>query len=316
MYSLSIDLGGSKVKLGYLRDGEMLAFDSFPIPAGTALAPLLPELRERALTLLGAELTRLSGVGIAYPGLVDFANRRAAAGNGKYDDASSIDLVGWAADSFRCGCIVENDANAALLGEVCYGCAKGESDAVMLILGTGVGTSAMMNGRLVRGKHYQAGCLGGHFPVEIDGRRCTCGGRGCVEANASSRVLAELIREHPLYSESPLRNEEKLDFLTLGKYVCNADGKNDKTASDVLSRCVRVWADCIISLVYAYDPETVILSGGVTRLGSPLIDPLITSVRENVWTPWGDLKFKTAENAEHSVLLGLNALVGEYLQHQ
>lgn len=307
MYSLGIDLGGSKVKLGYLCSGEMLGFDSFEIPSGTMLAPLLPELKARALRLVGKE-TKLGGVGIAYPGLVDFANRRASAGNGKYDDADSIDLAGWVAESFGCGCIVDNDANAALLGEVGYGCAKGERDAAMLILGTGVGTAAMMDGKLVRGKHFQAGCLGGHFPVEIAGRSCTCGGRGCVEANASSRVLGELIRKHPDYSNSPLRNEEKLDFKTLGKYL------SYRTAADVLNHCVKVWANCIISLVYAYDPETVILSGGVTRLGGVLTEPLIAAVRENVWTPWGELNFKIAENGEHSVLLGLSSLAEEYLQ--
>ena len=131
-------------------------------------------------------------VGIAYPGLVDPVKQLVISASGKYTDATKFDFSAWSRGRFGCGCILENDANAALMGEIGYGCAAGETDAVLMILGTGVGTAAVMNGELVRGKHFQAGCLGGHFPVGGEEWRCSCGGYGCVEANGSSWALKNI----------------------------------------------------------------------------------------------------------------------------
>ena len=87
----------------------------------------------------------------------------------------------WNVDFF-----IDNDARLAAVGEWKYGAGKDTDNLVVMTIGTGIGTSVIMNGKLLRGKHFQAGCLGGHFSVKYNGSMCTCGNSGCVEAYAST----------------------------------------------------------------------------------------------------------------------------------
>jgi len=308
MTTIAIDLGGSRIKIGLVADGKVLKSTMLDANSGHGLQNRLTTIEDTIRRLLTKEeIEDTKGIGIAYPGLVNWKEKRVIQGNGKYTDAPSVDLEKWAKDVFQLPMIMENDANAALLGELYYGCGHGAEDAVMLILGTGVGTAAVMGGQLIRGKHNQAGCLGGHFPTEINGRPCTCPGRGCIEANASTWTLPRLIKEHKDYMQSGLCEEKMIDFKTLKEYVLI----QDKVAVDTLDYCTKTWANCIISLIYAYDPEVILLSGGVIKFGSILLEPMLEYVKKNVWTPWGKVEFRIAENTEHSVLLGLHWLLNK-----
>ena len=93
----------------------------------------------------------------------------------------------------------------------------------MMTLGTGVGGAAMIGGRLLRGKHFQAGVLGGHLVADFEGRPCTCGGIGCVEAESSSWALPEICRATPGFEGSTLARRERLDFEAL--FACAARGR-------------------------------------------------------------------------------------------
>ena len=311
MNTLAFDLGGSRIKIGYVKNGEVIGFRMIPVPEGATFPETLEACMENALPVIPEnDRNNLGSVGIGYPGLVSFSEKRIVSASGKYTSAPGFDVEKWAGERFGCGCVVENDANAALYGEIKYGSAQGETDAVMMILGTGVGTSAVMGGRTVRGAHGQAGCLGGHFPVGPVVRRCSCGGCGCVEANGSTWALADMLAGRPGWSRSPLRNEKKIDFRALEKAV----NGNDPAAVEVFEECVTSWARGIVSMVYAFDPEVVVLSGGVTNMGEKLLSPLRRKVLENVWTPWGKLRFITAEEPEKSVVRGLYALAEDEIK--
>ena len=308
MNTIAIDLGGSRIKTGYFCDGVLKKTDVMDVKPGVTIAQALEDVFVRICETLDAkELSGIEKVGYAYPGLVNFAEKRAASASGKYEDAPGFDFGAWTRRRFGCDYIIENDANAALVGEISGGCAKGQTDAVMMILGTGVGAAAVMNGRLVRGKHFQAGCLGGHFPTELDGRKCSCGGRGCVEANCGTWVLDKLIREHPGFEGSPMKSENSYSFRVLEKYL----DEGDPVARDVFGHCVRAWSNCVISLIYAYDPDTVVLSGGVMNMGDKILTPLMENVENRVWTPWGSVRFLVSDEPERSVLAGLDCLARE-----
>ncbi len=103
----------------------------------------------------------------------------------------------------------------ALLGERHAGAARGCDDVVMITLGTGIGGAAMIEGKLLRGKHAQAGCLGGHLPAKVGGRLCTCGAIGCLEAEASGWSLPLLAREWKGFAASKLATQEHINFRTL-----------------------------------------------------------------------------------------------------
>jgi glucokinase len=188
-----------------------------------------------------------------------------------------------------------------------YGCAKGASNAIMMILGTGVGAAAMIHGRLVRGVHFQAGCIGGHFCVGgvKTGRQCNCGSRGCTEAYGSSWAMAMAVRQDPLFEKSGLSSEPVIDFKALEKW----EKSGDALAFKVIEQCVDSWSACVITHIHAYDPEVVILSGGVIRYGERIIRPIRDNIYLYAWTPWGNPGIKISENPESSVVLGLHYLL-------
>jgi glucokinase len=193
----------------------------------------------------------------------------------------------------------------ALMGEHSAGAGRGVDDLVMVTLGTGIGAAAMMGGRLVRGKHYQAGCLGGHMPVSLSGRVCSCGNTGCVEAEASTWALPSICRSWPGFAESALASEKELDFAALFRAVA----AEDRVARGVLDHCLRAWAAGTVALIHAYDPEVVIFGGGVMKSGAVILPFIDGYVRQYAWTPWGKVQIRAAELGNDAALLGAEPLL-------
>ena len=172
------------------------------------LAGALPGIADGAasgrLAAAGVPVSACAGLAFGFCGLVDTVAGRVLSTNAKYDDAPGLDLPRWCRESFGLRFRIENDARLALLGERHAGAAQGTDDAVMMTLGTGIGGVALIGGRLLRGKHFQAGVLGGHLVADFEGRPCTCGGVGCVEAEASSWALPDICRATPGFEASAL----------------------------------------------------------------------------------------------------------------
>lgn len=289
------------MKMGVVSEGKVVASATIASNSELGLRPLLPKLEQ----VCGAWMQTfpVSAVGIAFPSLVDVRQKKILGHNNKFADYAEIDLESWVRDRFHLPMAIENDANAAALGEGKYGSAADSGDFVLMILGTGIGTAAVMNGQLIHGKHYQAGNLFGHIPLKVNGRKCAgCPGVGCAEAQASTWALRYMVRESPL--ESPLKTEEKVDFRVLQQHYA----LGDPLAKAVFDECCAYWANCLITLIHAYDPEVAVLSGGVLNWGPELSERVIRTVQERVWTPWGAVEFRQAKNPEQSVLLGLHAL--------
>ena len=302
MKSYAVDLGGTSIKVAIVIDGEIMAQDFINVTSESLQLDASLQLIETMITKLDKPTSHLktAGIGIAFAGLVDPVKKQIIVSNGKYPNAERANLEKWAKDTFDLPLVLENDANAALLGEVHYGVAKGCSDVVLMILGTGVGTSAMMNRQLIRGKHYQAGCLGGHFTLNPEGPRCNCGNIGCVEAHASTWALplrlAELERKNKCSSGVEITNFKQLK---------EAYYQKNPLAHQLVEDCVKAWGSGLVSLIHAYDPEVIVLSGGVTYF-EELIEPLKNWVHQHAWTPWGRVTIKQSTTPQSSVLCGLH----------
>ncbi len=310
MKSIAVDLGGSYIKLGLMEDGAVRHSRSMEARSQGGLADRLPDIAEEIRGMLAAcrlDTGDIGGIAFAFPGIVNFKKARIGAANGKYADGPLVDLKEWSQKTFGWGMAIDNDANAALLGEHKYGCAKGFDNAVLMILGTGVGSAAIMHGRLLRGVHDQAGWMAGHFITEVNGRKCNCGGTGCLETNASTWALPELARGSDLFAESGLSTESSLDFRILEKWA----GNGDRLAKELLRHCVDHWSAALVTLIHAYDPELIVLSGGVMKCGDSVLEPMIENVRRWAWAPWGEAAFAVPENPGQSVLLGLHRLLEE-----
>jgi glucokinase len=252
------------------------------------------------MSLAGVAAADCAGLAFGFCGLVDTAAGRVLSTNAKYDDAPGLDLPRWCRESFGLRLRVENDARLALLGERHAGAAQGADDAVMMTLGTGIGGVAMIEGRLLRGKHFQAGVLGGHFVADFEGRPCTCGGVGCVEAEASTWALPDVCRATPGFEASALARCERLDFEAL--FACAAEG--DRVAAAVRDRCLRVWAAGAVAMIHAWDPEVLVIGGGVMRNAGAVLPAIEAHVRRHAWTPWGKVVVRAAALGDRAALLG------------
>jgi glucokinase len=300
--TICVDLGGSSIKLarvsadGRLTPGPVLSVPSSPDDLGP-LAAAVAELGRRSSG------DRVAAAGLALPGIVD--ERGLVASNAKYDGFAGVDLRGWLAGTTGLpvdSVVIENDARSALLGELAAGCAVGVKDAVLVILGTGIGTAVVHDGRLLVGAHGHAGVLGGHLTVAVGGPPCTCGNLGCAEAIAGSWALGRtwqtVVGAPPPAHLVPLGYRALLDEAAAGDAAATAVWR---TVRDVLVALV-------VDLCHAHDPDVVVFSGG--PLLHPLVDvaTLMDDVHRRLYPSSHRPAALRAAAPASSVLLGLDHL--------
>ena len=310
MKALAVDLGGTHAGCGVVENSRILAHESVDTARAKSLAVFLPKISEVLRSLIkqtGLALPDFSGVAVGMPCIVDSRAMRALATHGKYDDAKEIDLCAWSRNEFALPLRLENDARMALLGECFGGAAKGYSDVIMMTLGTGIGGVAMMESKLIRGRHFQAGCLGGHLPVLFNGRPCTCGNVGCAEAEASGDSLTVIVKAWPGVSESSLSRYSALGF----KELFSEAAAGDRVAIEVRDRCLKIWATDAVAMVHAYDPEILVIGGGVMKSADLILPTIEAHVHRYAWTPWGKVQVRAAELGNNAALLGAVPLLSE-----
>jgi glucokinase len=307
MNILACDLGGTQMKIGVVRAGRVLAQTIEPAHSNAGLAPRLPALKSAWLHLLaGLKLTPrdCSGISVAFPSLVDAASGRVLAEFGKYADAMQLDLRAWARQEFDLPLGLENDARMALVGEWKFGAGRGCDNLVMITLGTGIGTAAVIQGQLLRGRHGQAGVLGGHLTVRYGGRACNCGNIGCAEAEASTAFLSEISAGLPEWNSSSLRDVRPLNYAA----VFQQAARGDRCALKLRDHSLGVWSALAVNLIHAYDPEIVVLGGGIMASADVILPAVGQYAEKHAHTPWGKVRFAGGE------LGGAAALVaGEWL---
>ncbi|NYE69013.1 ROK family protein [Microlunatus parietis] len=300
---VAIDLGGSSVKIGVLdQDGAVLLRDEFVVTGELADLNRAAHLAGELIKESGAPV---DGAGVALPGVVDRAAGRLVRAHDKYGYLGDRDLRAWGSATLGVPTMIENDARAALLGEVTYGCARGATDAVIMTLGTGIGTAALIDGHLLRGRHDHAAILGGHQTVDLSGIPCNCGNLGCAEAQASTWSLPLHLARDPQRDASALARTERPGLADL--FAAPAD---DPAAADLRTRFLNVWGAALVNLCHAYDPEVVIVSGGVLRARDRVLPSLTEYVHRHLWSSAHRPELITPDRPEDSVLRGLAALAG------
>ena len=309
---IAIDIGGTFVKIGLVKSGEIItktAFKSFPQQRFQKTVATIEITINKLLVSHSIAKNSLKGIGIGFPGIVDSIKMKVISTNKKYEDANTFDFIKWAKETYDTPLVLENDARMALLGEWQYGAGKGFDNIAMLTLGTGVGSATLINGKLLIGKHFQAGNLGGHFTVNLNGALCTCGNLGCVEAEASTWKLAELLKSDSRYNSSLIEGA-LLDFESLFKFA----NKGGELSLAIRNHCLEVWSAAVINQIHAYDPEIVIIGGGVMQSAEIIIPFITNKVNKHAWTPWGKVNIKQSKIPNKSALLGAYYLVKRNLK--
>ena len=261
---LAADFGGTTIKLGLVREGSLVARSRLDACADRPMSERLEAVAAAGEALLKKNrfaLQDCAGVALALPFLADSNQPRVLGEFGKFPGATEIDFAAWSRARLGLPLVLENDLRMALLGEWSAGAARGKSEVVMLALGTGIGCAAMSGGRILRGANNRAAPLLGHSTIALDGAAGRCGNIGCAEDLASTATLPARARARSDFAGSGLAHAEKIDFETLFALANQGDA-----CSQALQRqCLQVWAAVVQNAVLAYDPEVVVLGGGVLR---------------------------------------------------
>lgn len=312
--ALAIDLGGTKIKIGLVQGDLVIATTSIDALSGNGLRERLPHVKNAIDELMAQNnisLNDLAGLGMAVPGIVDNKQKRILSIDKKFGDAPDIDFENWCTGELNVKLSMENDARTALIGEWKFGKAKDYENVVLMTLGTGVGSSAVIEGRLLRGKHFTAGILGGHSVINYKGSLCNCGNKGCVETEASTWSIVTKARNSIGFIESKLFAEKAIDFESV--FRCANEG--DALAKRIRDESLDVWSACAVNLIHAYDPEILLLTGGIMASSEYIIPYLQKQTDAHAWTPWGKVKVEAASYPGSAALLGAAYLVtNEYLK--
>ena len=316
--TVGIDIGGTSTKFGIVdREGKVYEQGSIPMADFEDFADFFDSLSDaikQAIAFAKAEY-RLVGIGVG-----------AANGNyyrGTIENAVNLKWKGilplgkMFQDEFHIPCLLTNDANAAAVGEMIYGNAKGMIDFIVITLGTGLGSGFVCGGVLLNGHHGIAGELG-HTSVNPAGRYCNCGKRGCLETYASAtgikRTVYKLLADH--LEPSELRGISFEDLNT--KMITEAANRGDVVAKEAFEYTGRILGMKLSDTVVHTDPEAIFLFGGLAQAGPLIFAPTIYHMEKNLMPQFRGLVkvLPSALPNQTAPILGASSLVWDHLEKE
>lgn len=312
--AVGVDLGGTAIKAGLVNpQGKILRDTTVPAEANQGPTHVIKQIIKSVHQLIDGSSYKkrdYAGIGVGSPGSVDLDG-----GTVKYPP----NFPGWTVvrlgdalhKEFGLHVEVDNDANAAAVGEAKLGAGIGHKDFIMVTLGTGVGGGLILNGKIFRGTFGGAGELG-HITIDYNGPLCNCGNHGCVEAYVGAKYLTQRAIEK-------VKRNRRSKILSLAgndtrridpKIISLAARAGDATALDILAETGRYLGIGLATVVNLLDVRVIIIGGGIARAGKPLFNPIKESVRRHVLTPMKDgLEVLPAKLGNSAGILGAAALV-------
>lgn len=277
MYRIGVDLGGTNIATGVIDEnykiiGRGKVKTRAPRPAEEIFASI-KEAADMAVADAGISYDEVSSIGIGTPGSVnkdtgdiEFSN------NLKFHNVPAKKML---EDIFGKPVFLENDANAAALGEAVAGCGNGVKDFVAVTLGTGVGSGIIIDGKIHRGSNFCGGEMG-HMVINIDGIPCNCGRKGCWEKYASATALVSQA------VEAMEGNKDSLLWKTCEGDLNKVDGRSifaaldmgDEVAKAVVDRYLYYVAVGIANIINALQPEIICVGGGISGQGEKILKPI------------------------------------------
>ena len=313
-FVVGIDVGGQTSKIGVVdARGTVLAQTVIRTDTHDTVEPYIAELSaavKRVIAEAGVE-GKVRGIGVGapngnyYTGTIENApNLVWGRQRGEFAKLLSESMDGLPV-------ALTNDANAAAVGEMTYGAARGMKNFIMITLGTGVGSGIVINGEVVYGHDGFAGELGHTIAVRGNGRTCGCGRSGCLEAYCSAMGVARTAREWLELSDEPslLRG---LDTIA-SKDVYDAAKEGDKLALKVFEFTGKILGRSLADFIAFSAPEAIVLFGGLARAKEFLTEPILESMNANVLSLWRnkvELVYSQLKESD-AAILGASALAWE-----
>ncbi|MBR3895142.1 MAG: ROK family protein [Clostridia bacterium] len=286
MYRIGIDLGGTNIAIGIVNENfEIVKQGSVPTNAGRPGEELVADMAALCKKLIAEQgLTEadVASLGIAAPGIIDdevgsviYANNL----NMRHFPIIPLLREHLAIQEMH----IENDANAAAWGEAIAGAAKGSKSSVMITLGTGVGGGIVDSGKVFKGFNSAAGELG-HIVIEVNGRPCTCGRKGCWETYSSATGLINMTKEKLAECEAAGRATKMTDLVAErgkvnGRTAFDAMRMGDAAATEVVDMYIEYLGSGLASMVNIFQPEVLSIGGGISNEGQYLLDRVTPLVR-------------------------------------
>lgn len=313
-YVVGIDVGGQTSKIGVVdARGTVLAQTVIRTDTYAEIEPYIAELAEAVKKLIRESGTegKVRGVGVGAPNGNYYTGTIENAPNLRWGHhkVEFSKLLSEAMDGLPVA--LTNDANAAAVGEMTYGAARGMKNFIMITLGTGVGSGIVINGEVVYGHDGFAGELGHVAAVRNNGRTCGCGKTGCLETYASATGVARTAREWLELSDEPslLRG---LDSIA-SKDVYEAAKEGDKLALKIFEFTGKILGRSFADFIAFSAPEAIVLFGGLARAKEFLTEPILESMNSNVLPMWKnkvELVYSQLKESD-AAILGASALAWE-----
>lgn len=277
MYSIGIDVGGTSIKAGIVKDGEIISKLTIKTNCENENV-LIKDIEELVMNILkknNIKIEDINNLGIGMPGVVTNDGRVTCVNLG----LKNTPLVDLLKERFKdCRVSVGNDANVAALAEFSYGSMKNYESGVMITLGTGIGGGIVLNNKLITGANG-IGAEIGHMMISSNYFDCNCGNNGCFEtfcsATAIIKYAQKLVKEG--YETSMIKDDEEIENIT-AKMVFDAYKENDKVAVEVVNRFKKYLAIGLANIINFIDPQVISIGGGVSNASDILLENLSVEV--------------------------------------
>lgn len=313
-YVIGMDMGGTNTVFGVVdARGNVISKSAIKTNTHDDVTLYINDLHVELMKLIetAGGIDKIKGIGVGapngnyYTGNIEFAPNLPWKG--------VIPFANMMADKFGIPAALTNDANAAAVGEMTYGAARGMKNFIMITLGTGVGSGIVIDGKVVYGHDGFAGELGHVNVMRNNGRLCGCGRSGCLEAYASATGVARSAREilETSTKTSVLRNIPSNDITS--KDVFDAAMEGDEVAKEIFQFTGKILGEAFSDFVAFSAPEAIVLFGGLAKAGDLILNPIIENMEKNILAIWkGKVKVLFSELKEaDAAVLGASALAWE-----
>ena len=291
-----IDIGGTSVKLGIVSEtGKVLAKGEQSVSFDGYQTPVLATVRKAAKEFLTAQnisVENLVGIGVSATGQIDSRKGIVAGTCGNFPNYIGSPIKAALEEDFGLPVTVANDANCMTLGEVWVGGAQGYTDVIGVTLGTGVGGGILTGGHLLEGARGLGGELGHYRTHALDGVPCTCGATGCWERYAATTALVRAAKE---------KNPEWCD----GRAIFAAAEAGNETVLALLDAWTDEIAQGLAGMVHIFNPQLILIGGGVSAQQKLLIDPIAAKVKTSVMPAFAEgLEVRAAQLHNDAGMVG------------
>lgn len=284
-----VDIGGTRIKIGLCdRSGTLVSIEVVETGSYDSAEGLLDDVAERLRRQAAAASVSLAGVGVGCPGRIDHASGKVAWLQSKLEFLEDFPLAAQLGDALACRVVCDNDANVILAGEMRFGAGRGYRDVIAVTVGTGIGGALAVGGQIVRGRNWGAGAFG-YMSIDPQGPTHVCGNSGIVEEYASQSGILDKLRHREKFrptfdggTDSRLTKMMARGGKPGLRELFDAAEEGDPLGRELAGRLIFDVGVLIANLIYALDPEVVLVGGGIICNRQRILDEIRQEVRRRL----------------------------------